>query len=216
MPTIRKSLTFRRVKMNKTAMLGGSFDPIHLGHLFLLHCAVTLSPYKTFIIVPAKQSNFKRSSGPVVSDADRLNMINLALKDYRDLYPEDREARIVVSDMEIKRGGISYTYDTVMEIRDTYGIKERLGLVMGDDHVTRLDEWYRYKDLKDVVEFVICRRNPDGNLWNTLPPDAQVMRLEPQSIAPESATHIRENLREHEGYLSRRVLEYVRVHNLYS
>lgn len=201
--------------MNKTAMLGGSFDPIHLGHLFLLHCAVTLSPYKSFIIVPAKQSNFKRSSLPSASDADRLQMIKLALEDYRDLYPEDSEAVLTVSDTEIRRGGISYTYDTVMEIRKKYAIEGRLGLVMGDDHVTRLDEWYRYSDLKDVVEFVICRRNPDGALWSVLPPDATVLRLEPENTAPESASDIRENLTEHEDYLSRRVREYVRTHNLY-
>ncbi len=202
--------------MNKTAMLGGSFDPIHLGHLFLLHCALTLSPYRRIIIVPAKQSNFKRTSAPTVSDKDRLQMINLALEDYRDLYPDDKEAEIVVSDMEIKRGGISYTYDTVTQIREEYGIKERVGLIMGDDHVSRLDEWYRYKELKDVVEFVICRRNPDGLLWKALPQDAQVLRLEPESTSPESATLIREELKEHEKFLSRRVLEYVRLHNLYS
>ncbi|MCR5760796.1 MAG: nicotinate (nicotinamide) nucleotide adenylyltransferase [Sphaerochaetaceae bacterium] len=202
--------------MNKTAMLGGSFDPIHLGHLFLLHCAVSLSDYKKFIIVPAKQSNFKRTAGPAASDADRLEMIRLALEDYKDLYPEDSEAEIVVSDMEIKRGGISYTYDTVMEIRAKEGLEGRLGLVMGDDHVTKLDQWYRYSDLKDLVEFLICRRNPDGALWSTLPSDAKVFRLEPASVSPESATDIRENLRENEAFLSRRVLEYVRKHNLYS
>ncbi|MCR4677073.1 MAG: nicotinate (nicotinamide) nucleotide adenylyltransferase [Sphaerochaetaceae bacterium] len=202
--------------MNKTAILGGSFDPIHLGHLFLLHCAASLSDYNRFIIIPAKQSNFKRSSGPAASDSDRLEMIRLALLDYRELYPQDKHATVEVSDMEIKRGGISYTYDTVMEVKKNLKIEGRIGLVMGDDHAQRLDQWYRYSELKDEVEFLICRRNPDGALWNMLPKDAKVVKLEPENVSLESATEIRNNLLSHEDFLPRRVLEYVREHNLYS
>ena len=90
----------------KVAVLGGSFDPVHLGHLFLLHCAISMTDYRRFLIIPAKVSNFKQDSCPQASDADRLNMLHLALEDFRDLYPEDSGAEIEISTMELERGGV--------------------------------------------------------------------------------------------------------------
>jgi len=49
---------------DKTAILGGSFDPVHLGHMFLLHCAVSMTDYSSFLIIPAKVSNFKQDNSP--------------------------------------------------------------------------------------------------------------------------------------------------------
>ena len=200
----------------KVAMLGGSFDPVHLGHLFLLHCAVSMSDYDTFIVVPAALSNFKRTNAPKATDNDRLEMLRLALLDYKDIYPQDCDADIRLSTMELDRGGVSYTYDTVMDLKRDMDIHGRLGLIMGDDQIPSLDRWYRFDDLKREVSFLICRRNQDGTLWNLMPEGVVYSKLESDRLAPQSSSGFREDVHNRMGDLPKRVAEYVRDHHLYS
>ncbi len=199
----------------KIAMLGGSFDPVHLGHLFLLHCAVSMSDYDTFMVVPAALSNFKRTNAPKATDKDRLEMLRLALLDYKDIYPND-DADIRLSTMELDRGGVSYTYDTVMALKREMDIHTRLGLIMGDDQIPSLDRWYRFDDLKAEVRFLICRRNQDGALWNLMPEGVVYSRLEPAELAMQSSSGFKGDVHGRMGDLPKRVAEYVREHNLYS
>ena len=126
----------------KVAVLGGSFDPVHLGHLFLLHCAISMTDYERFLIIPAKVSNFKQDSRPKASDLDRLNMLRLALEDFREIYPEDSMAEIEISTMELERGGVSYTSDTIRQIKENTS-SSRIGLVMGDDHISPFHRTYK-------------------------------------------------------------------------
>ena len=201
------------MRENKTAILGGSFDPVHLGHLFLLHCAVSMTDYRSFLIIPAKVSNFKQDNSPKATDEQRLEMLTLALSDYHDLYPQDK-ADISISTMELERGGVSYTSDTIRILKEELGV-DRIGLVMGDDHIEGLTRWHDFPYLKDNVEFLICRRNPDGTCWDTLPEGLCYKKLEPLDVAPQSSSAIRENVSGRGDYLSRRVGEYVRANNLY-
>ena len=198
----------------KVAMLGGSFDPVHLGHLFLLHCAVSMTDYNRFLIIPAKVSNFKQDSRPQASDRNRLDMLYLALEDYRDLYPQDVGVRIEISTIELERGGVSYTSDTIRQLKiqtDT----SRIGLIMGDDHIDTLNRWHDFGYLKENVEYLICRRQSLQSEWN-LPQDLCYRALVPEEPAPQSSSAIRSDLANNIDYLSPRVREYVRAHNLYS
>ena len=197
----------------KVAVLGGSFDPVHLGHLFLLHCAISMTDYERFLIIPAKVSNFKQDSSPKASDADRLNMLRLALEDFRDLYPEDCTAEIEISSMELERGGVSYTSDTVRQIKEHTGA-ERIGLVMGDDHISGLRRWYDFEYLRENVEFLICRRDSLDTDWD-IPEGIVFKALVPSSVAPQSSSAIRSDLDGNLEYLSQRVREYVKAHDLY-
>ncbi len=200
----------------KVAMLGGSFDPVHLGHLFLLHCAVSMSDYDTFIVVPAALSNFKRTNAPKATDNDRLEMLRLALLDYKDIYPQDCDADIRLSTMELDRGGVSYTYDTVMDLKRDMDIHGRLGLIMGDDQIPSLARWYRFDDLKREVRFLVCRRNQDGALWTLMPEGVVYSKIEPSGLAPQSSSGFRADVHSRMGDLSPRVAEYVRDHDLYN
>lgn len=199
----------------KVAMLGGSFDPVHLGHLFLLHCAVSMTDYDTFFVVPAALSNFKQTSVPRATDDDRLEMLRLSLLDFKELYPCDADADVRLSTIELDRGGVSYTYDTVMAMKWRLGIEGRLGLVMGDDQIPSLTRWYRYNDLKDEVEFLVCRRNPSGSLWHLMPQDAVYSRIEPLELAPQSSSAFRDNRMDNMDALPRRVAEYIEERGLY-
>ena len=198
----------------KTAMIGGSFDPVHLGHLFLLHCAVSMSDYSSFILIPAKVSNFKQSSRPQASDQDRLEMLRLAVEDYRDLYPEDRDVDISVSTMELERGGVSFTSDTIRILKEKFGL-DRIGMVIGDDHLEGLSRWYDFEYLRDNVEFLICRRSQEGTNWDLIPEGVCYRRLEPENVAPQSSSAVRSDLQKNQDFLSRRVREYVKAKDLY-
>ena len=198
----------------KVAVLGGSFDPVHLGHLFLLHCAISMTDYRRFLIIPAKVSNFKQDSRPQASDADRLTMLRLALEDFRDLFPEDSGAGIEISTMELERGGVSYTSDTIRELKIQLD-DPMIGLIMGDDHISGLTRWHDFDYLKQNVEFLICRRESSMSNWK-LPEDICYRALIPSDIAPQSSSAIRTDLEGNLDYLSRRVREYVKANNLYN
>ncbi len=148
------------VKAVATAMVGGSFNPIHLGHLHLIHTVVTTTRYRRFIFIPVAQNNFKRDAS--LEDAHhRLAMLHLSFASYRRLYPDDPPLELLSDACEIERGGVSYTYDTVKHLYLQYSIKGRLGLVMGDDLLSTLDKWHEYDELKELVSFVVIRRDKE-------------------------------------------------------
>lgn len=199
----------------KTAMLGGSFDPIHLGHLFLLHCAIQNTDYKRFVIVPANMSNFKRDRQLSADSSARMKMIEIALKDYRKIYPQDRDIEIVISDFELSKGGISYTYDTVCHLIEKYKLQDKLGLLIGDDHIERLTEWYKFEQMKEKVQFVICPRDGKETTWNKIPEGIDYIKIDTKELSPASATKLRQDLEANINDLSEGVRQYVRENNLY-
>ncbi|HKL60591.1 MAG TPA: nicotinate (nicotinamide) nucleotide adenylyltransferase [Sphaerochaeta sp.] len=149
------------VKPVATAMVGGSFNPVHLGHLHLIHTVVTTTRYRRFICIPVAQNNFKRDAS--LSEAHhRLAMLQLSFASYTKLYPDDPPLELVTDACEIERGGVSYTYDTVKHLYLEYSIKGRLGLVMGDDLLASLDTWHAYDELKELVSFVVIRRDKEA------------------------------------------------------
>ncbi len=202
-------------KKKKVAILGGSFDPVHLGHLSLLHNAICFSNYEKFLIIPAALSNFKQDSTPKATNKERLEMLYLALEDYKELYPNDSKTNIEISTIELERGGVSYTYDTVLDIKKRLNIDGPLGLIIGDDQIQELTKWYRYEDLKNEVEFLICRRDIFQSHWSQIPNDVHYKKIEPNEIAPQSSRVFRENKTVYMNYLSKRVSQYVTEHNLY-
>ena len=198
----------------KTAMLGGTFDPIHLGHLFLLDAAVRNTDYKRFLIVPANVNNFKQDSRPSATDCQRLEMAELAVIDFKEIYGCPDDVEIIVSDAEIKRGGVSYTYDTVCQIKSEFNISDRLGLIMGDDLIHKLSDWYRFRDLSQIVEYLICRRETEP-CWEELPSGICFRKIQTGNTSPETSTAIRNGIADNSSCLSARVLAYIKENGLY-
>ena len=95
------------MKTEKKALLGGSFDPVHMGHINLFHNISNLTDITTLYVVPAYVSAFKVGHQSATFD-DRMAMLNYAILDYSDLYPLD-DLCIVVSDWEGEQGGVSFT-----------------------------------------------------------------------------------------------------------
>ncbi|MGE4453392.1 MAG: nicotinate (nicotinamide) nucleotide adenylyltransferase [Sphaerochaeta sp.] len=171
-----------------TALVGGSFDPVHLGHLHLVHTVAKATPYRRFIFVPVSRNNFKRNAKPA-SPEHRLEMLQLAFAAYRIHYPDDPEMEFIADDCELKRGGISYTYDTVKHLYLHYQIKGRLAVVMGDDLLGDLQKWYSYEKLKELVTFVVIRREGENPSFEDIAAD--LIYLD-NPLVEDSSTQIRE------------------------
>jgi len=197
---------------NNPAIFGGSFDPVHLGHLFLLNSVFEKTEYNKIFIVPVYINNFKRQ-GACISSEDRLNMLNLAKKDFYDLYPQHIDKQIVIDDREIKREGVSYTYDSVMEIKKEENLQSPIGFIMGDDLVSKLDQWYKIDELKKEVEFVIFNRNNMIKERIDVSAGFRYRQIN-NEIYRSSSTQVREA--GDKTLLSRRVAEYVRNKALYN
>lgn len=198
--------------MVDTAMFGGSFDPIHLGHLHLIHNVFQKTRYKKFILVPLFANKFK-AGYKATNSQDRLNMITLALEDYKKIYPEDKNIDIIVETCEIERKGYSYTYDTVKYIYENYEFNSKLGLVMGDDLVGSLTKWYNFDKLKEMVKFVICNRsNKQLNIENIDFESVDNLAFEDASSTIRAL--VKEN-RDISSLVSPGVLDYVKQHELY-
>ena len=198
--------------MVEYAMFGGSFDPIHLGHLHLIHNVYQKTRYKKIILVPLFANKLKEGYKTTASE-DRLNMINLSLEDYRNLYPEDKDLEIIVETCEIERGGYSYTIDTVDYIYNHYDIDNKLGLLMGDDLVSSLTRWYNFDILKERVKFIICKRNNDSLDIKDLNYEI-VNNVIFEDASSTIRTCIKEN-KEIDTLVSPGVLDYVKSHELY-
>lgn len=133
--------------MKKIGVLGGSFDPVHLGHLSLAKDALIQASLDLVIFMPVHRQPFKLDAR-FASDEDRLFMLRDATSDIPGL---------TVSDWEIKRQGISYTYLTLRALKDQYpGAK--LYFITGTDTFLKINIWKNASELLSENSFLIGHR----------------------------------------------------------
>jgi len=136
----------------KYAILGGSFNPIHIGHLFMADSALTRFGYNRIILVPAFQSPLK-DSPQGSSPKDRLDMLYASIAG---------DPRLTVDDCELSREGISYTVDTIKIIISRYEIEGKPGLIIGDDLASTFKNWKDTEEIARLVDIIIARRLDPG------------------------------------------------------
>jgi nicotinate-nucleotide adenylyltransferase len=134
---------------------GGSFDPIHHGHLILAREAREVLDVEKIIFVPAVLSPFKGCAA-VASGDMRLKMLHAAI---------EAEEGFAIDDCELRRPPPSWTIDTVEEIRRREPDAE-IYLLVGEDNVSTLDRWRRFDELKKIVRFVVLDRTGSQTLCN--------------------------------------------------
>ncbi len=133
--------------MKKIGLFGGTFDPVHLGHLLMARSAMEEMGLDKVIFIPSCVPPHKKV--PTLFTAqDRINMIRQAIKNI----PE-----FEVSDFEIKKGGKSYSVDTVKHFREVFG-EARLFFIVGGDAIKQLDTWKDIDTLKKLCSFVSVNR----------------------------------------------------------
>jgi nicotinate-nucleotide adenylyltransferase len=137
----------------KLGLFGGSFDPIHLGHLLVAQAAREELELSRLFFIPVSQSPFKTDSQPS-SPADRLRLLRLALA--------GREW-CEIDEQEIQRGGISYTIDTVRSYVQQFPTAKIFYLI-GADHVQKLPQWREANELAGLVEFIVIPRPGEASI----------------------------------------------------
>ncbi len=131
--------------MSKVGIFGGTFDPIHLGHLITAQSVKELRNLEKIIFIPAFISPHK-SDAKTSSPDDRLTMIKLAVEnipffDY--------------SDMEVKKGGISYSVDTLRELKKKY---DKLELIIGYDNIFTFHTWKEPDEILKLADLIVLKR----------------------------------------------------------
>jgi nicotinate-nucleotide adenylyltransferase len=132
-----------RVTSERIGVLGGTFDPIHLGHLVVASEVCAVLDLDRVILVPAHQQPFKDSTGHATPE-QRLAMCRLAV---------EGDDRLEVSDVDVARGGVTYTVDTLADIAAEHPDAE-LFFIAGADAVSRLSEWRDPARLMKLARFV--------------------------------------------------------------
>ena len=157
------------------ALLGGTFDPIHIGHL---RAAIELREQLGFDevrLVPCHLPPHR--AAPAVDSAARKTLVALAIAGIEGLRLDDRE---------LKRNGPSFTIDTLIETRAEEGAACSMVLALGVDAFAALDTWHRWRELLDYAHIVVMQR-PDSNL----PQQGEVAELLQTHRAEKSALHER-------------------------
>ena len=172
-------------------ILGGAFNPVHKGHLTIAREAKKEFGLSRVIFIPAAFSPFKPEAEHL-PPRDRLEMLNIALKDEPDFE---------TSEIELERGGRSYTIDTVRELKKKHP-RSRFYLIIGEDNLEEIAEWKEIGRLVEICRFIVVTRpgydlhslkGENRRLTETILEDDR-SNLLPLTL-PVSSTEIREELR---------------------
>ena len=204
-------------------ILGGTFDPIHYGHLRPAQEVLRALDLAEVRIVPAAHPPHRRP--PLATVEQRLRMVELAASGIPGLRADD---------IEIRRGGPSYTVLTLESLRQKFG-ERPLCLLLGLDAFEGIETWHQWQRLLELAHIIVMTR-PGWSLpaRDALPPWAQARlargpgdltqasagKIYFQTVAPQdiSATHIRESIARGEavdGLLPPAVLDYLRANRIY-
>lgn len=143
------SSTTRKARL-RIGLFGGTFDPVHLGHAALAMAAAREGHLDRLIVMPAHRQPFKLGQD-VADDAHRLAMCRLAFEPLGDV------TTVTVSPYEIEKEGISYTYDTVLHLRDEYPDAHLL-LITGADAYMEMESWRKGDLLLESCDFLVSLR----------------------------------------------------------
>jgi len=138
----------------KLGILGGSFNPVHLGHLFLADIAYTALKLDRVIFIPAFRSPFKleRNEHSINQEShakDRIDMVAAAI---------NGDLRFALDNCEIKKEGISYTINTIEDIIARYRPTVKPVLIIGGDLVQDFNKWREYERILELAEIAVVRR----------------------------------------------------------
>ena len=219
----------------RIGLFGGTFNPIHRGHLWAASEVIKRFNLDRVFLIPAALPPHK-TPGLVAKADDRLEMINLAIADHSGL---------TVSDVELNRPGPSYTIDTIRHFKHTLAKDTRIYLIMGLDAFLEIHTWKSHQDLLEQVAFIVMARPAEDYsdarqgwriletyLKSTLSADYQFDASNAcyslggkQSIyicdikaLDISSTKIRENVKRKQGienFVTPEVADYIRLKGLY-
>lgn len=197
----------------KVGVLGGSFDPVHVGHLALARAALDGLKLAKVLFVPAGRPRFKMRRH-LASETARLDMLRLALLG---------EPRFEVSTVDLERSGVSYTVDALTDLKRKLGEDTKLYFLLGADALTELPTWRQPERILEMCYLVTAARpgypDPDlERLERALPQARGRVIVLPGIYVDVSATEIRRRLAAGQsvaGLVPSAVEQYIKERGLY-
>lgn len=132
----------------RIGIMGGTFDPIHNGHLLIAEQARGFLSLDKIIFIPSGRPPHKMGR-KIIDGKTRLEMLELAISD---------NEYFIASDMEIKRPGKTYTIDTLLEVKQEYGLETDIYFIIGSDTLFELESWKSWVDVNKNCSFVLMKR----------------------------------------------------------
>ena len=201
----------------RIGILGGSFDPVHLGHLGVARAVADALDLERVLLMPAAQAPL-RDALVRAEGGRRAAMLRLAVAELAD---RAGERRLEVDESELRRGGLSYTVDTLRDLRAARPADE-FTWIIGADQLARLGRWREPEELARLAEWAVYAR--PGTDWTMIAPPPvpglRVRRVEPAAGAlwDVSSSEVRARLGRGEsvaGLVPDKVIEYIRETGLY-
>ncbi len=200
----------------RIGILGGSFDPVHLGHLILAECCREACSLEKVLLIPAALSPHKQGSQPASGEA-RVEMLNLAIGGH---------APFEVCRVELDRGGVSYTVDTLAKLKESHQ-EDDLYFLMGGDSLIDFPNWREPARICELATVVFVSRpheaSPDFDALLAALSEDQVARIRehhvemPQLDISSSDLRNRVNTGRSIRFQTPRAVEkYIEAHRLYS
>ena len=190
--------------------MGGSYNPIHIGHLMLADAVALRYGYDTIAFVPAFLSPFKDGHSGCTAE-DRLAMVKLAIADNPAFYCEP---------CEIRRQGVSYTIDTLKFLKKKFPQCEgKIGLIIGDDLLEGFSGWREAEHIPDYADIIVGNRIIDRYSTEQAASAGKVPHLRvDNALLPVSSSGIRAAIKEKKSWrylVPSAVYSYIKEHKLY-
>ncbi|MDA3860844.1 MAG: nicotinate-nucleotide adenylyltransferase [Melioribacteraceae bacterium] len=190
--------------MKKIGIYGGTFDPIHLGHLITARSVKEIRKLSEIIFIPANTSPLKQEAKSA-PPFHRLEMTKLAVEKYSDFS---------VSDYEINNSGISYSIDTIKHFKKLY---KNIELIIGYDNFLVFDKWFKWEEILELVDIVVLRRfyeepvKPKIKSEKFIFVDSPTIQINSTLIRKRNAKNLPINL-----LVIPEILSYIKENNLYT
>jgi nicotinate-nucleotide adenylyltransferase len=192
----------------KIGIMGGTFDPIHLGHLIAADRAKESVGLDEVWFMPTYLPPHK-SQAPLATADQRLEMVHLATSEYHDFQ---------ANDLEIKKGGLSYTVETVKVLHELHP-NITFFWIIGADMIASLTKWHCIDELVEDVTFIGLKRPGFAYHFEDLPENIlKKVKLVPMPLIDISSTEIRKRLMTGESnrfFVPHSVLSYIKENGLY-
>lgn len=172
---------FAKEPLKRIGLFGGTFDPVHLGHLLVGQAAYEELQLQRLFFIPASQSPFKPEARPLPPE-DRIRLLRLALAG---------KSNFEIDLQEVERGGISYSIDTVQTYHHRWPGAQIFYLI-GADHVPHLPKWRQASELARLCDFVAISRPGEKPAPFPAPFRGTVLKGFPLGL---SSSQIRDRLR---------------------
>ncbi len=130
-------------------LFGGSFNPIHFGHLITSQRVMEIRKLDKIILMPCNISPFKVEASDILEGHTRLRMLELAV---------GNNPNYEIDNFELKKGGVSFTYNTIIHLKQMYGDIE---LIIGFDQVVEFDKWFKAEEIVEEAQLVVLKREID-------------------------------------------------------